>query len=102
MTLGVVADGVSGTAVFTVETSATSTVRVTLRGVMAGVTYTGTVGMGGCANPGTAAAALQAVTAQSTSALSVTGGVPVSALASGHHIQFSKPGPVRVACGEIQ
>ena len=101
VTLATLADGVTGTAAVTDEAGPTSTVRVTLRGVVSGVTYTGHVGSGSCASPGGVAAPLQAAAAPSTSALSSTGGVPDNVLLAGFHIQFSKPGPLRVACGEI-
>lgn len=101
VTLATLADGVTGTAAVTDDAGPTSSVRVTLRGVSSGVTYTGHVGSGACASPGDVAAPLQPVTAPGTSALSSTGGVPDNVLAAGFHIQFSKPGPARVACGEI-
>jgi hypothetical protein len=103
ISLGTVADGVSGTVLMTKETTARSTVWVTLRGVTQGVTYTGYVGRGSCQAPGAVVITLNALSAGSNVGSVTTRSVPDSVLAAGYHLYYSKPGlpPPPVACGNL-
>jgi hypothetical protein len=101
--LNTVADGVSGTVLMTKEATTRSTVWVTLRGVVQGVTYTGSISRGTCQARGAVVVTLNAVTAGSSVAAATTRSVPDSVLAAGYHLVYSKPGlpPPPVACGNL-
>ena len=96
-------DGVSGTALFTRESTTQSTVWVTLRGVTQGVAYAGFISQGSCQAPGAVVATLNSFTATSGLASITTRGIPDSVLGAGFHLHYDKAGPPlsTVACGNL-
>lgn len=103
ISMNTVADGVTGTALMTKETTARSTVWVTLRGMAQGVTYTGYIARGTCQSPGTVAVTLNALTANGAVGSVTTRSVPDSVLSAGYYLYYAKPGlpPPPVACGNL-
>ena len=97
------ADGVSGTALLTRETSARSTVWVTLNGVTSGQSYSGFISQGTCQSPGAVAATLSGLTATSNLGSVTTRSVPDSVLSAGYHLHYDKAGPpaTSVVCGNL-
>lgn len=97
------ADGVTGTALLTKETSSRSTVWVTLSGVTSGQSYDGFISQGTCQNPGAVAENLSSMTATSNLASATTRNVADSVLRAGYHLHYDKPAPpaTPVVCGDL-